>query len=237
MGKIGIITALSRFGIMATGLLIAPPASFAVPAAETGADAWHQQLRAMGLPPGVGEKATRVGPIQQVTLAPLFHEPFACAEHPVGQLLGTGDALGTDCMIIGGAADATHGYNKLYRGLGEKNEDWYGWHKTVHAPFDSVVTYVHVNPVTNSPGSMGKPPASAIMFTRADGMNVLYAHIADIRVREGDHVKAGDVVALDSNNGFARNPHVHVGAYKGTEAFQIRWDLAAMGAVPALSEN
>ncbi|WP_240993669.1 M23 family metallopeptidase [Asaia bogorensis] len=237
MSERGIMATLNGLGMIMVGLLIGLSNGRAAPVDKMQPDAWHQQLQAMGLPPGLGEKASPASPIHQVTLAPLFHEPFACTEHPVGQLFGTGDALGTDCMIVGGAADATHGYNKLYRGLGEKNEDWYGWHKTVHAPFDSIVTYIHMNPVTNSPGEMGKPPASVIMFTRADGMNVIYAHIGDIRVKKGDHVKAGDVVALDSNNGFARNPHVHVGAYKGTEPFQIRWDLKAMGAIPALSGN
>lgn len=209
----------------------------AAPGEKSALEAYQRQLRSMGLPPGLGEPAMHPDPIRQITLAPLFYDPFACSEHPLGQLPGTGDALGTDCLIVGGAMDETHGYNKLYRGLGEKNEDWYGWHREVHAPFDSVVSYVHVNPVANIPGNMGKPPASIILFQRADGVNVVYAHITDIRVKPGDHVRAGEVVALDGNNGFARNPHVHVGAYKGTEPFQIRWDLAAMGAIPALRQN
>ncbi len=237
MGKTGKIAKTICITLLMTALPHAVSRAQAAPSDKSALAAYQRELRSMGLPPGLGDLAKPSDPIREVTLAPLFHEPFACGEHPLGQLPGAGDALGTDCMIVGGATDETHGYNRFYRGLGEKNEDWYGWHKEVHAPFDSVVTFVHVNPVTNLPGSMGKPPASIILFQRADGLNVVYAHITDIRVKPGDHVRAGDVVALDGNNGFARNPHVHVGAYKGTEPFQIRWDLKAMGAVPALRAN
>ena len=68
-------------------------------------------------------------------------------------------------------------------------------------------------------------------------MNVVYAHLAQPRVQTGDHVKAGQVVAIDSNNGVARNPHIHVGAYRNGVPYQIRWDLKAMGQVPALVGN
>ncbi|NVN06434.1 M23 family metallopeptidase [Asaia spathodeae] len=198
--------------------------------------AYHEKLKAMNLPPGLEEMVPESTVIHQVTLAPLFDKPFVCGEHPLGQLITAGDALGTDCMIVGGASDAA-GFNRLYKGSGERNEDWYGWKAPVHAPFDAVVVYAHVNPVVNVPGSMGKPPASMILFRRQDGVEVVYAHVQDIRVKAGDHVKAGDVVAVDGNNGVARNPHVHVGAFRGTEPFQIRWDLAAMGAVDALRAN
>jgi murein DD-endopeptidase MepM/ murein hydrolase activator NlpD len=104
----------------------------------------------------------------------------------------------------------------------------------VRAPFDGVVTEAHTNPVTNRPGTMGNPPPGYLKFQRADGAVVVYAHLDDIRVRAGDHVAAGQVVALDGNNGPAKAPHVHVGAYLGNVPLQIRWDLAAEGHVPTL---
>ncbi len=64
---------------------------------------------------------------------------------------------------------------------------------------------------------------------------VVYAHLDDIRVHPGDHVKVGQVVALDGNNGPAKNPHVHVGAYLGNKPLQIRWDLAAEGRIQTLA--
>lgn len=71
--------------------------------------------------------------------------------------------------------------------------------------------------------------ASSITFLRNDGVRVLYAHIKDISVVEGDAIKAGDVVAQVGNNGYARHPHIHVGAWKGNVPLQIRFDLREMG--------
>ena len=51
----------------------------------------------------------------------------------------------------------------------------------------------------------------------------------DLSVKEGDTVKAGDIVAKVGNNGFSRNPHIHVGAWKGNTPLQIRFDLKTMG--------
>jgi len=198
--------------------------------------AYHEKLKAMNLPPGLEEIARQPEVIREVTLAPLFDQPFVCSEHPLGQMTTVGDALGTDCMVVGGVTKAG-GFFQLFRGSGRNNKDWYGWHVGIHAPFDGTVTYVHVNPVTNRPGITGKSPAGMIVFRRDDGMMVVYAHVQDIRVKEGDQVKSGDVIAFGGNNGVARNPYIHVGAYQGLEPFQIRWDLAAMGAIPTLRSN
>ena len=172
-------------------------------------------------------------PINQVTIAPLFYLPFACMDHPEGQLSDLGDAVGTDCMVVGGFKGAA-GYMRFFRTDGLRNEDWYGWRAEVHAPFDGEVTAVSLNPVTNEPGSMGKPPASYVQFRRGDGTVVVYAHVQDVRVKVGDHVSSGDVVAVDGNNGTARAPHIHVGAYRGKEPLQVRWDLRAEGRVATL---
>ena len=36
---------------------------------------------------------------------------------------------------------------------------------------------------------------------------------------------AGQVVARVGNNGYGRSPHIHIGAWKGENPYQIRWDL------------
>lgn len=215
------------------GSLSAP--ALAMPTAEQR-HRLDQKLQAMGLPPGLESWVDDPAEIHQVTLAPLFEKPYACTEHPLGQLHGAGDALGTDCMVVGGF-ESDHGFAKMYRGDGTKNTDWYGWHTPVHAPIDGVVKYIHLNTETNTPGTMGKPPASMMVFERADGVTVVYAHLTEPVVKVEDHVTAGQVVAIDGNNGVARNPHIHVGAYRGGEPLQIRWDLRAMGKVPGMTDN
>jgi hypothetical protein len=181
----------------------------------------------------LGAKEPSQAPIEQIEIAPLFYKPFACIDHPAGQPTDLGDALGTDCMIVGGFQPSS-GFLRFYAGDGARNDEWYGWHADVHAPFDAVVTEVRTNPVTNIPGLMGKPPASYIAFRRADGAVVVYAHVDAIRVKVGDTVAMGQVVAIDGNNGTARMPHVHVGAYRAGKPLQIRWDLAAEGRIPTL---
>ena len=179
-------------------------------------------------------QAANNAPIEAVEIAPLFYQRFVCTEHVNGELSDLGDALGSDCLVVGGIG-ASNGFLRLYKTDGATNEDWYGWHVEVHAPFDGVVSEVASNRVTNTPGKPGQPPPGYIKFKRADGVVLVYAHLDDIKVHSGDHVKVGQVVALDGNNGSAKNPHVHVGAYRDKTPLQIRWDLAAEGRIQTLA--
>ena len=164
------------------------------------------------------------------TIHPLFAEDYACQEHYEGQLAYKGDALGTDCFVTRLVEVAPErSFAVAYVNDGLANEDWYGWRAEVLAPFDGVVTRLSLNEVTNEPGRLGSPPASMIIFERDDGLSVLYAHIREPQVAEGDRVAAGQVVARVGNNGFGRNPHIHIGAWIGDEPLQLRHDLVAMG--------
>ena len=117
----------------------------------------------------------------------------------------------------------------LYKGDGLNNEDWFGWEAPLLAPCDGVVNEVTTNPVTNEPGQQlirGEiQPAAHITFTCEDNVNVIYAHIRNPYVEEGDEVKAGALVAEVGNNGMSRSPHVHIGAWKDEAPLQIRFDL------------
>ena len=169
-----------------------------------------------------------------VELAPVFHRPFVCGEHPEGSLHYVGDALGRDCVIVGGLSADGSGFPRPFRATGARNTDWYGFHAAVHAPFDGVVEAVHDNPVENRPGEPSKVLAGYLAFRRADGLEVTYAHTTRPTVRVGQRVTAGQVVAVVGNNGHARMPHIHIGAWRGRTAYQIRWDLRAEGRTPAL---
>jgi hypothetical protein len=156
---------------------------------------------------------------QSVAIYPFTHQHFVCLEHPLGQLKRLGDALGSDCVIVG-------------FGSGAQNADWIGWRASVLAPFNGVVDSVNFNSASNVPGVLGKDRASVIIFRRSDGLRVLFAHVQDIVVKVGDNVNAGQRVARVGNNGPAYFPHTHIGAYKDGEPLQIRFDLAAMGVMP-----
>ncbi len=193
------------------------------------ADAAVNPPRTFVMPPRAG---TVSGEIHQILLGPLFTQPFYCVEHYFGQLDYAGDALGTDCMI-GGGIEGARGFMRPYRTNGKTNEDWYGWHAEVLAPVEGVVIGVLSKPDDNVPGTMGKPPAAMLQIRTDDGEIVVLGHVTAIRVTLGQRVNRGQVIALDGNNGMARAPHIHVGAYveATAEPLQIRWDQRAMAEV------
>ena len=174
----------------------------------------------------VGQKASdsRQRNIDQFFAHPLFNEPYTCSEHAAGELPYLGDDLGQDCIVEAFVEENGSGFMRMYAGEGAKNEDWYGWNKVVLSPCDCKVASIHINATTNVPGHTGKPPASSIKLEAPDGVFVVLAHIQDPVVKEGDVLKSGQTLGRVGNNGFARVPHIHIGAWHGTDALQIRWD-------------
>jgi murein DD-endopeptidase MepM/ murein hydrolase activator NlpD len=164
------------------------------------------------------------GPSKQIVLGPIYKERHFCSEHTAVSW-DLGDSLATDCIIV---SDFGHGFPKFYRTDGKKNEDWYGWHEDVLAPIDGKVVGTIVNDIENVPGTFGKGQASAIQILTAQNQIVILVHVANMRVRIGDTVKTGQVVAQVGNSGIADAPHTHVGAYDRKTALplQIRWNLA-----------
>lgn len=160
---------------------------------------------------------------------PCSNADHFCAEHWEGQLPYLGDALGSDCHVEGGNLTGDTGFLRPFKTDGSTNEDWYSWNQEVLAPLDSTVFKINVNPVVNKPGKMGKGPASLVIFKCDDGTMIMIAHVKDIKLKEGDKVKAGQPFARVGNNGYSRMPHIHVGAWRDETPMQIRFDLRAMG--------
>jgi len=167
---------------------------------------------------------------RQVIISPLFADSFSCSQHWEGQLKYQGDALGSDCYVTRLVDTPSGGaFSRAYTGDGLANEDWFSWQQPVLAPFDGDVVRVAENSVVNKPGDLGKPPASMIVVRRDDGVHVLYAHIAQSAVAEGDVIEEGQPLAVVGNNGFGRNPHIHIGAWGEDGPLQIVFDLTAYG--------
>ena len=89
----------------------------------------------------------------------------------------------------------------------------------------------------NAPGHSGKDLAAYVVFRRQDGLMVTYAHVANVTVQVGEAIVAGQAVGVVGNNGHARMPHIHIGAWRGTTAYQIRWNLYAEGRIPAFQHQ
>jgi hypothetical protein len=161
---------------------------------------------------------------EQFLAHPVFNMSYKCSEHAVGELPYLGDDLGQDCVPEEFVEEDGRAFMRAYRSDGLTNEDWYGWNRDVLSPCDCEVVKIHINPVTNVPGVMGKPAASSVTLRSKDGTLIVLAHIQAPSVHEGDKVVAGQVIAKVGNNGMCRNPHIHIGAWRGKKALQIRWD-------------
>ncbi|MCH2056166.1 MAG: M23 family metallopeptidase [Thalassotalea sp.] len=173
--------------------------------------------------------AVRLSAAESIKIHSIHKETFSCTEHWEGQFKFVGDALGTDCVIGGWYKDDERLFQRNYINQGFKNEDWYGFNKLVLAPCDCKVVEVYVNNVTNVPGIMTPGRASSIAFQTADGKTVLLAHVKDIIVSQGDKVTRGQVVAKVGNNGYSRNPHIHIGAWdENGLPLQIRFDQSTL---------
>lgn len=163
-------------------------------------------------------------------IGPLFADSFSCAQHWQGQLPHMGDALGSDCYVYRLVDTPSGGkFARAYVNDGLSNEDWFSWNEPVLAGIDGEIIRMHENPVVNEPGNLGEPPASMIVIKRADGAHLLYAHIASPLVEVGDVVTAGQQIAVVGNNGYGRNPHIHLGAWMDGKPLPIAFDLDAYG--------
>jgi hypothetical protein len=155
---------------------------------------------------------------------PIFASSYSCSEHAWGELPYLGDDLGQDCVQQAFVEEGGRAFMKSYRSEGLANEDWFGWNQPVLSPCDCKVIKISLNPVTNTPGVLGTPPASMIVLEASDGTRVVLAHVQSLSVQEGQQVNAGQPIARVGNNGYSRMPHIHIGAWKDKQALQIRWD-------------
>jgi hypothetical protein len=167
---------------------------------------------------------SRADGLPSVLVHPIFDRYYTCSEHWDGQFDGVGDALGADCTVVRLVEEAGRAWLRSYAKQGLANEDWFGWQQQVLAPVDGVVVKTNVNPVVNEPGRMGKGRSTFVVLEAGDGVMVLLAHLDQLAVKVGDKVKAGQPIARLGNNGQSRHPHVHVGAWKGKQPLQVRFD-------------
>lgn len=163
-----------------------------------------------------------------VVAHPIFKGFYFCTEHWARQFATPGDALGTDCLVQELTEVDGRVWLRSHKGDGFANEDWYGWRKDVLSPCTGEVLKTTENPVTNRPGVLGQPPASLVLLKCADQVMFMLAHIDQPSVKAGDAVKRGQPIAKVGNNGYSRSPHIHVGAWKGDQPLQIRFDQNAM---------
>jgi murein DD-endopeptidase len=108
---------------------------------------------------------------------------------------------------------------RSFRGDASKNTSYYAYGTELHAVADGVVAATKDGIPENVPGANSRAVAITLEtvggnFVGIDiggGKYALYAHVqpGSLRVKVGDRVKRGQVVALLGNSGNSTEPHVH----------------------------
>jgi murein DD-endopeptidase MepM/ murein hydrolase activator NlpD len=102
---------------------------------------------------------------------------------------------------------------KTRRGEGGKNEDYYAFGREILAPGDGIVTDVISGVRDNNPGVLNPYSAvgNAVLIEHRPGEVSVLAHLksGSIRVKPGDRVKQGQLIALCGNSGNSSEPHLH----------------------------
>jgi len=115
-----------------------------------------------------------------------------------------------DWVKIGSNGDTRHNGNT-------QNENWWGWDEPILAVADGEITEVVDEFPDNTPRVL--PPVTLdniagnhIILQIAQNRFVTYAHLqrGSSKVRTGDHVHRGDVLALLGNSGNTTGPHLHL---------------------------
>ena len=115
-----------------------------------------------------------------------------------------------DWVKVGPNGDSSHDGTS-------RNENWWGWGEPVLAVADGEITEVVDEFPDNAPRVL--PPVTLdniagnhIVLQIARNLFVTYAHLqrGSIKLRTGDHVHRGDMLALLGNSGNATGAHLHL---------------------------
>ena len=108
---------------------------------------------------------------------------------------------------------------KTYSGDATKNESYFCYGQKVHAVAHGVVTEVKDGIPQNVPGEDSRAVpitletvgGNHVILDIGNGVFAFYAHLqpGSLKVKLGDHVKAGQVLALLGNSGNSTEPHLH----------------------------
>ena len=53
-----------------------------------------------------------------------------------------------------------------------------------------------------------------LQYETADGYTVMYAHLSEVLVQEGEEIRQGQIVARSGNTGLSTGPHLHYSLWK-----------------------
>jgi hypothetical protein len=175
-----------------------------------------------GPSPGTGSKGTGMG--GSVAMLPLvFASEAAALPQALAQLGSSVSESGQSLRALGRFMERTRPMlmalpfrwplrGPLSSRFGMRQSPWTGEHEfhrgldisanrgtSVHAPASGTVYFAGHN------GEYGK----TVMLDHGHDLRSLYGHLQEIRVKHGDRVEPGQVIALTGNTGRTSGPHLH----------------------------
>ncbi|HRZ98503.1 MAG TPA: M23 family metallopeptidase, partial [Paludibacter sp.] len=107
----------------------------------------------------------------------------------------------------------TDSYSKTYRNNGFLREDYYCYNKPVFAPADGYVETITNNTDDNEIGKVNTSNnwGNSIVIRHLNGLYTQISHLRKdtFKVKPGDFVKRGEILANCGNSGRSPEPHVH----------------------------
>ncbi len=107
----------------------------------------------------------------------------------------------------------TDSYSKSYRNNGFLREDYYCYNKPVFAPADGYVETITNNTDDNEIGKVNTSNnwGNSIVIRHLNGLYTQISHLRKdtFKVKPGDFVKRGEILANCGNSGRSPEPHVH----------------------------
>ncbi len=104
-------------------------------------------------------------------------------------------------------------------GIGSKNEDYYCFGQPILAPADGTVVKAEAGYDDNPPGKPTGDPADGniVVVSHGNGESSMFDHLKQnsLKVKRGDKVKQGDVLAECGNSGGGPAPHLHYQLQRG----------------------
>jgi urea transporter len=103
--------------------------------------------------------------------------------------------------------------DKQFKNAGNKLDDYYCYSKSVLSPGDGLIANIYDGVDDNKPGEINtqKNWGNSIVIQHTEYLYTQISHLkkGSIKVKKGDYVKKGDIIALVGNSGHSPYPHIH----------------------------
>lgn len=152
-------------------------------------------------------------------------------DYTYSSIMGSATAVHDDFYVYslpysaGSAFSVSQGYHGRFSHTGSEEYaiDWsMPIGTTVCAAREGLVVKCKEDSNIGGPSHQFETNANYILVEHSDGTIAIYGHLQQggVKVKVGDHVKAGEPIALSGDTGFTHGPHLHFSVFKAKDGTQ-----------------